>query len=54
MLTSGGEPLQLTSDEGDKNVSGFSFDGGEILYQRNLGTFESGLFPRWAVHLGRY
>jgi Tol biopolymer transport system component len=44
MLTSGGEPLQLTSDEGDKNVSGFSFDGGEIFYQRNLGTFEI-----WAV-----
>jgi serine/threonine protein kinase/Tol biopolymer transport system component len=44
MLTSGGEPLQLTSDEGDKNVSGFSFDGGEIFYQRNLGSFEI-----WAV-----
>jgi serine/threonine protein kinase len=44
MLTSGGEPLQLTSDEGDKNVSGFSFDGGEIFYQRNLGNFEI-----WAV-----
>ena len=44
MLTSGGDPLQLTSDEGDKNVSGFSFDGGEIFYQRNLGNFEI-----WAV-----
>jgi serine/threonine protein kinase len=40
MLTSGGEPLQLTSDEGDKNVRGFSSDGGEIFYQRNLGSFE--------------
>jgi serine/threonine protein kinase len=44
MLTSGGEPLQLTSDEGDKNVSGFSFDGGEIFYQRSLGNYEI-----WAV-----
>ncbi len=44
MLTSGGEPLQLTSDEGDKNVTGFSSDGGEIFYERNLGHFET-----WAV-----
>ena len=32
MLTSGGEPLQLTTDEKDKYVVGFSFDGGEIFY----------------------
>ena len=32
MLTSGGEPLQLTTDENDKYVVGFSFDGGEIFY----------------------
>jgi serine/threonine protein kinase len=44
MLTSGGEPLQLTSDQGDKSVDGFSFDGGEIFYQRNLGNYEI-----WAV-----
>jgi serine/threonine protein kinase/Tol biopolymer transport system component len=44
MLTSGGEPLQLTSDAGDKNVTGFSFDGGEIFYQRSLGDYEI-----WAV-----
>jgi Tol biopolymer transport system component len=44
MLTSGGDPLQLTSDEGDKALSGFSSDGGEIYYQRSLGRFEV-----WAV-----
>ena len=27
MLTSGGEPLQLTNDEGDKLVDAFSPDG---------------------------
>jgi serine/threonine protein kinase len=30
MLTSGGEPLQLTNDEGDKNADNFSPDGKEI------------------------
>ncbi|HXZ13614.1 MAG TPA: protein kinase [Candidatus Sulfotelmatobacter sp.] len=44
MLTSGGEPLQLTSDEGDKKVESFSTDGSEIYYQRSLGRFEV-----WAV-----
>src|SRR6202167_1121662 len=44
MLTSGGDPLQLTSDEGDKHVAGFSSDGGEILYQRSIGHPET-----WAV-----
>jgi eukaryotic-like serine/threonine-protein kinase len=44
MLTSGGEPLQLTNDEGDKSVSSFSPDGTEIYYQRGLGHDES-----WAV-----
>src|SRR5262245_17567711 len=34
MLTSGGEPLQLTSDEGDKIVRSFSTDGTEIFYRR--------------------
>ncbi len=33
MLSSGGEPLQLTSDEGDKAVASFSADGTEIYYQ---------------------
>ena len=37
MLTSGGEPLQLTSDEGDKFVQALSADGTEIYYSRNLG-----------------
>jgi serine/threonine protein kinase/Tol biopolymer transport system component len=44
MLTSGGDPLQLTSDEGDKDVAGFSSDGGEIFYERSLGNFQT-----WAV-----
>ena len=34
ILTSGGEPLQLTSDEGDKWVDNFSPDGKEIYYFR--------------------
>jgi len=34
MLTSGGEPLQLTNDEGDKWVHSFSPDGKEIYYNR--------------------
>jgi serine/threonine protein kinase/Tol biopolymer transport system component len=32
MLISGGEPLQLTKDEGDKDVNSFSPDGTEIYY----------------------
>ena len=44
MLTSGGEPLQLTSDEGDKLVQDFSADGTEIYYGRLLGRAEI-----WAV-----
>ena len=32
MLTSGGEPLQLTNDEGDKGVDDFSSDGKEVYY----------------------
>jgi serine/threonine protein kinase len=44
MLTSGGEPLQLTNDEGDKEVSTFSPDGKEIYYWRSLGRDEV-----WAV-----
>ena len=44
MLTSGGEPLQLTNDEGDKTVNSFSPDGKEIYYTRSLGRNEV-----WAV-----
>ncbi len=40
MLTSGAEPLQLTSDEGDKFVQNFSADGAEIFYQRLGGREE--------------
>jgi serine/threonine protein kinase len=44
MLTSGGEPLQLTNDEGDKFVNAFSSDGREVYYRRIFGRFEV-----WAV-----
>ncbi len=44
MLASGGEPLQLTNDEGDKFVNTFSPDGKEIYYGRMLGREEV-----WAV-----
>jgi Tol biopolymer transport system component len=44
MLTSGGEPLQLTNDEGDKIVSTFSPDGTEVYYRREFGSEEI-----WAV-----
>ena len=45
MLTSGGEPLQLTKDEGDKVIGGFSNDGTEIYYRRNLGRSEMWSVP---------
>lgn len=44
MLTSGGEPLQLTNDVGDKYVDDFSPDGKEVYYGRSLGRREV-----WAV-----
>jgi serine/threonine protein kinase/Tol biopolymer transport system component len=44
MLTSGGEPLQLTNDEGDKFVDCFSTDGTQIYYERS-----GGLDEVWAV-----
>ena len=44
MLTSGGEPLQLTRDEGDKDVDSFSPDDTEIYYGRALGRDEE-----WAM-----
>ena len=40
MLVSGGDPLQLTSEEGDKFVQNFSADGSEIFYQRTEGREE--------------
>ena len=40
MLTSGGEPLQLTKDEGAKFVASFSPDGTEIFYGRSTVGFE--------------
>ena len=44
MLTSGGQPLQLTNDRGSKAVDNFSADGTEIYYRRNVGRDEL-----WAV-----
>ena len=44
ILTSGGEPLQLTNDGGDKIVDSFSTDGTEIYYGRFQGNDEG-----WAV-----
>ena len=44
MLTTGGEPLQLTKDEDDKIVSAFSSSGNEIYYSRLSGPDEV-----WAV-----
>jgi Tol biopolymer transport system component/predicted Ser/Thr protein kinase len=38
MLTSGGAPLQLTSDEGSKRVFSFSSDGKEVFYGRFVGS----------------
>ena len=61
MLTSGGEPLQLTNDQGDKLLDNFSSDGTEISYERSLGRDEVWAVPalggsprrlataRWAV-----
>ena len=44
MLTSGGEPLQLTNDEGGKYLVSFSADENQIYYERQLGALEV-----WAV-----
>ncbi len=44
MLTSGGEPLQLTHDETPKFVTAFSPDGKQIYYSRSSGRNEI-----WAV-----
>ena len=45
MLASGGEPLQLTSDEGTKEVDSFSPDSREIYYRRSFGRDEEWAIP---------
>jgi serine/threonine protein kinase len=45
MLSSGGEPLQLTRDEGEKVVNSFSADGSEIYFGRQLGQEEVWAIP---------
>ncbi len=45
MLTSGGDPLQLTHDEGNKTVVDFSSDGTEIYLRRTLGESEIWAIP---------
>jgi eukaryotic-like serine/threonine-protein kinase len=45
MLSSGGEALQLTSDEGEKVVNSFSADGTEIYFSRLLGRDEIWAIP---------
>lgn len=50
MLTSGGEPLQLTKDEGDKFVEGFSSDGRELYYRRSFGRDEIWAVPTLGGH----
>jgi len=40
MLASGGDPVQLTNDEGDKHVESFSADGSHVYFRRSLGHFE--------------
>jgi len=45
MLSSGGEPLQLTNDEGEKVLDSFSFDGSEIYFNRVLGRDEVWAIP---------
>ncbi len=45
MLTSGGQPLQLTKDEGNKRPLAFSADGKEILFGPSIGDFEIWSIP---------
>ena len=45
MLTSGGDPLQLTKDETNKIVRGFSSDGTEIYFAQTLGEYEIWSMP---------
>ena len=45
MLASGGEPLQLTRDEGNKDIFNFSVDGNELYFGRTLGNPEIWSIP---------
>jgi serine/threonine protein kinase/Tol biopolymer transport system component len=45
MLASGGDPLQLTRDEGNKAVRGFSSDGTEIYFAQTLGEYDIWSIP---------
>ncbi|MFY9801929.1 MAG: protein kinase [Candidatus Acidiferrales bacterium] len=45
MLTSGGQPLQLTDDDGAKIVDGFSPDGAEIYYGKSQERAEEWSVP---------
>ncbi len=45
MLTSGGQPLQLTKDEGNKTPLAFSADGNEILFGPSIGNYEIWSIP---------
>jgi serine/threonine protein kinase len=47
MFTSGGEPLQITSDQGDKFVESFSSDGKEIYYGVDFGRGNLGGTYTW-------
>ncbi len=45
MLTSGGDPLQLTKDEGNKDVLNFSSDSTAIYFGQTLGEREIWMVP---------
>ena len=45
ILTSGGDPLQLTTDEGNKDLDSFSADGTHIYFDRVLGAIETWTIP---------
>ncbi len=45
MLTAGGQPLQLTKDEGNKTPLCFSADGTEILFGPSIGDYEIWSIP---------
>jgi len=45
MLASGGEPLRLTKDEGNKDVLSFSGDGTKIYFAQTLGSPEIWFVP---------
>jgi hypothetical protein len=45
MLTSGGEPLQLTKDEGDKQGVVYASDGTDVYYRRIVGRSEMWSVP---------